>query len=106
MIKEPDKTFRRPIWIVPPPETYSDDDIQVENIPYIRNQVKSSPHVTEAKDSPSLDSEGWVTEDEISLAELRRVEEEKSSAEGGMPLKTRFLCTRLSKYDSVLLQGG
>ena len=86
-IKEPDKTFRRPTWVVPPPETDSDDDIQVENIPYIRNQVGSFPHVTEAGDSPSQDSEGWETEDEIPLTELRRVEKEKSSAEGEVPLK-------------------
>ena len=57
-----DKTFRRP--------TDSDDDIPVENIPYMRNQVGSSLHVTE---------------------ELRRVvEKEKSSAEGEVRLKTRF----------------
>ena len=65
-----DKTFRRPTWVVPLPKTDSDDDIPVENIPYMRNQVGSSPHVTE---------------------ELRRVvEKEKSSAEGEVRLKTRF----------------
>ena len=26
-IKEPDQTFRRPTWVVPPPERDTDDDI-------------------------------------------------------------------------------
>ena len=56
----------------------------------MRNQVGSSLHVTEAEDSPSQDSEGWETEDEILLAELRRVEKVKSSVEGEIPLRTRF----------------
>ena len=80
----------------------SGDDIQVENIYYIRNQVESSPRVTEAESSPSQDSEGWEMEDEIPLAELRKVEKEKSSAEGEVPLKdSEVQAKRSDRSESV-----
>ena len=87
-IKEPDKPLRRQKWVVPPPETDSDDDMQLENIPYIRDPVESFSH--EAEESPSHDLEGWETEDDIPLAEVRRVEKEKENAESDVPLKDRL----------------